>query len=149
MKVKDIMTSQVTTVEASAKLLEAVQLLDTGKFGALPVVDDTGELVGIITESDFIGKNEEVPHGLTIPSLLGQWFHNVSVEEIFKGARDEVVGNVMTKDPHVVSSDAALTLAVKLMLNFEISRLPVVDHGKLVGIVSKKDVLKAVLASGS
>ena len=145
MRVRDIMTTNVKTIQSSETVQDAARKLDDHKIGELPVVDESGAVVGIITESDFIGKNETVPHGLTVPNLLGQWFYHSTVEEIFHSVKDDSVSEVMTPNPYTVTSDTPLTLVVKLMLKHKIGRLPVVDDGNLSGMVAKRDVLKAIV----
>jgi len=145
MQVKDVMTSKVTSIPSTIKVIDAAKLMDEQQIGALPVINDNGNVIGIITETDFIGKYETIPHGLTIPSLMGQWMHGSSLEEILKTARDEEIKNVMTPNPYTVSSETSLTTAAHLMLKHDIGRLPVVDNGRLVGIIAKQDIVKAII----
>jgi len=145
MLVKDVMTSDVISIGLNAKVIDAAKLMSEKKIGSLPVVNDSGLVVGIMTESDFIGKQESIAHGYAIPSLLGEWLHGASVEEIFSEAKDKTVDQVMTANPTTITADTPLTVAVQKMLKQDISRIPVVDKGHLVGIIAKRDVLKAVL----
>ena len=144
MLVKDLMTSNVTSILSSKKVIDAAKIMSEQNIGALPVLNESGNVIGIITETDFIGKYETIPHGLTIPSLMGEWLDGSSLEEILRSARDQKIENVMTPNPYTVSSDTSLTTAASLLLRHDISRLPVVDDGRLVGIIAKQDIVKAI-----
>ena len=76
---------------------------------------------------------------------MGEWLHDTPIESILKNAREVEIKNVMTANPITVSSDTSLTKVAQILLKNEISRLPVVDDGRLVGIIAKQDVLKAML----
>lgn len=145
MRVKSVMTSKVTSISSKISVIDAAKLMDDQQIGALPVIDDNRHVIGILTESDFIGKYETIPHGLTIPRLMGEWLDGSSLEEILKASRKEEVKNVMTPNPHTVSSETPLTKAAHLMLKYNIGRLPVVDEGCLVGIISKQDIVRAII----
>jgi len=141
-----IMTSEVATVPARAELGDAVRtLLDRGITG-LPVVADSGEVVGVLSLADVARKmrggsatNDE-PSGDTV------FYDNLQVEDLFRaalrGAPDGTVRDYMS--PRVLSlrPDATVREAARLMVDRKIHRVLVTDsHGKLVGIVSTLDVV--------
>lgn len=143
---KEFMTTKVISCLSEKTIQEAAQLMSDKNISALPVVDAKGSLLGIVTESDFVGKEVEIPHALAnVKRLLGQTFFKVDIEEIFKKAKDHKISEVMTKSPTFVTPSTTLTDVVNLMMSKNFKRFPVVEDGKLVGIVTRKDVLKAFI----
>ena len=143
MQVQDIMNKNVITIDGNTTVEDAAKLMVKENIGCLPVMMD-GSLSGIITESDFIGKRVEVPHGIgSLPELLGEWFEGVSVESVLLEARKRPVSEVMERNLIFVNSNTSLTETVNIMMNNDVNRLPVIDGGKLSGIVSRRDVLTA------
>lgn len=138
--VQDVMSREVQTVKVSMPLLDVVELLLDKVYKALPVVDNTGRLVGIVTEGDIQNKIEllaiSAQHELTKEELA---------TELHRLRRiDRTVAQIMTPDPVTVTGETPVAQAIELMLEKKIKRLPVVDAAhKLQGIVSQVDVLRA------
>jgi CBS domain-containing protein len=143
MKAADVMTRQVVTIEADASIATAVRLMLENRISGLPVVDSIGRLVGIVTEGDFLRRSEtgtEVrrPHWLEL--LLGPG----------RGAGEYVrthaqrVEEVMTPEVASVTEDTQVEEIVGLMEQRRIKRLPVVRDRKIVGIVSRANLLRAL-----
>jgi CBS domain-containing protein len=137
MRIKDLMSSEVVSIGPGATLKEAARTMIEAGVSGLPVVDDDGALVGIITESDFVlgeaGRRSEERAGLLRFFLNRQ---GIPSEE-------RTVGDVMTRDVITVGPDRDHTEAARLMDREAVKRLPVVDNGRLVGIVSRADMLRA------
>ena len=113
----DIMTRKVCTIRPEASAQDAAQLLDQRRISGAPVVDSEGKLIGIITEADIISKvNRE-------------------------GLR---VGDIMSHEVTVVSEETPVGEIALLLTERKIKRVPVVSNGKLVGIVSRADIVHAV-----
>lgn len=126
------------TVEEAAKMM-----LDHN-FSVLPVTNEDGDLVGILTESDFVGKDADIPHAMAcVKSLFGQTYAFGNVEDLYKKAKTKKVSEVMTHDPTCVESKDTLSKVVAVMSNQNLKRLPVVDGNKVVGIITRKDIIKA------
>ena len=144
MIVKEFMTSPVVTCSHAATLGEAVSLMLAKRISILPIVDGEEKLVGVITESDFVGKEKSVPHAFTnLRSLFGETFHMKDIEEIYLAAKPKKVIEVMSKNPVVVKPKSTLTEVVELMSAKNLKRLPVVDNEMVVGIITRKDLIKA------
>lgn len=125
--VRDFMTSPVTTVGHDARLLDAALTLRRTGFRHLAIVD--GErLVGIITDRDI---------SRFAPSLLT----NISQEEYNAIFENTPLARVMTRDPLTVSPAMAMKEAVLLLYSRKLGCLPVVENGKLVGIITTSDML--------
>jgi CBS domain-containing protein len=134
MLVRELMTSPAVTVGPEASVKQAAGLLADHAVTALPVVDGAGSLVGVVSEADLLG-------GAVLPDPRAHE-RPVTVPLGTVGTR---VADVMTHFPLSVRPDADLAVAVELMTGTVVKSLPVVDHGRVVGVVSRRDVV-AVLA---
>lgn len=146
MKTKDVMSWDVKTVTVETAVKEAARLMTEGDIGALPVVDDTGNLVGMVTESDLIMQDVKV-HFPTYFQLLDGFVYLGSIskfEERLKRAVAAKVGDVMTTDLSTVSADADVEEVATMMVDRDISRVPVLENGKLIGIITKHDIVRAI-----
>ena len=144
MKASDFMTKNVKTCTPDQTVQDAASLMLDNDFSVIPVVDADGILQGIITESDFISREVEIPHAMvSLKHLFGQNFNSTDVEEIYKKSKNITLDKVMTKDVKVASPDDTLNDVVSKMSGKNLKRLPIVENGKLVGIVTRKNILKA------
>ena len=138
------MTTDVLTCNQEQTVSEAAKLMAEKGFSVMPIVNDNGELVGIVTESDFVGKEVEVPHAMvSIKRVLGEDTYQGDIEEIYARAKKRKLSEVMSTNPVTVTSDASLNLVVSTMNSKKLKRIPVVENGKLVGLVTRKDLIKA------
>jgi CBS domain-containing protein len=143
MNVGDVMTRHVVSVLPDEFVVDAARLMLEKKISGLPVVDDTEKLVGVVTEGDFlrraeIGTKRQRPRWVEFfmgPGRLADEYVRFSGRKI----RD-----VMTRDVHAVAPDTPLSDVVRLMERHNIKRLPVVDDSKLVGIVTRANLLHAM-----
>lgn len=143
MKVKDVMTQQVLSIEPNSSVLQAVRLMLQNKISGLPVVNAGGTLVGIVTEGDFLRRAEtttERRRPRWLEFLVGPG--RLADEYVHTHARK--IADVMTPDPYTVTEDTPLEDVVQLMEKHRIKRLPVVRGGQLVGIVSRANLLHAL-----
>ncbi len=144
MKVNEFMTSNVITCYDDQTVEEAAKIMTEKDFSVMPIIDRDQKLVGILTESDFIGREAKIPHALaSIKQLFGQIFYFNDIEPIYKKAKKRKLSEVMTRKPITVKSDSSLTNVINIMISKGLKRLPVVDSDELVGIVTRKDLLKA------
>ena len=134
MLVREVMTSPAVTVGPGATLKQAVRLLDEHRITAMPVVDRAGHLVGVVSEADAL-------RDLVPPDRRR---HERAVD-LSTPAAHLAVTDVMTHLPMTVSPDDDLSDAVELMVDTQVKSLPVVEFGRVVGMVSRRDVI-AVLA---
>lgn len=143
MKVKDIMTPKVLSIEPTASVLQAVRLMLQNRISGLPVVDAAGILVGVVTEGDFLRRTEtatERHRPRWLDFLVGPG--RLADEYVHTHARK--IADVMTPDPYTVTEDTTLEDVVQLMEKHRIKRLPVVRGKLLVGIVSRANLLHAL-----
>ena len=139
MKVRDIMTTDPVRVTGDTRLKEAARLMVQHRVSGLPVVDEAGKLIGIVSEGDFIRREagRDRPHGV---SLLDAVFGEGELRPV--GA--ETVAEVMTRGVVTITPEATVGEAARVMGRRSVKRLPVVDlEGDLVGIVSRSDIVGA------
>jgi CBS domain-containing protein len=143
MKAKDVMTRNVVTIAPHAPIFAALQLMMQHNISGLPVVDDKQDLVGIVTEGDFLRRAEtgtERQRSRWFEFLLGPGA--LAGDYVRSHARR--VDEVMTADVHSVAEDAPLDAIVALMEKHRVKRIPVVRGDELVGIVSRANLLHAL-----
>ncbi|HTT15611.1 MAG TPA: CBS domain-containing protein [Thermoplasmata archaeon] len=145
--VRDLMTRKVVTVEVGDTLRFAATLLSQKGISGMPVLGKDGQVVGVLSEKD-IAKALRDKGGLSLPGSLFDLILEPSEarqKDLLARCRSvldhTLVSQVMTTPAKTIGPNAPSLEAAKLMLNERINRLPVVEHGKLVGIVTRKDVL--------
>ncbi len=147
MKVKDVMTSRVITIGPEATVRDAAQLMLDKGISGLPVVDAGGDLVGIVTEGDFL-RRAEIGTGkkrsLWQDILLGPG----RLAEEYVQSHGRHIKDVMTPKPYTTAQDASLEDVVALMEKRAIKRVPVVENGKIVGILSRSNLIRALISAG-
>lgn len=130
--VRDWMTRDVIVVTSGTLLPDADQLLTQHKVRRLPVVDDNGRLIGIVTQSDIRSAS---PSRAT---SLSMWEMNYLLSRL-------TISEIMTPNPTTISPDDVIATAAQTMLDHKISGLPVVDaNGTLVGIITESDIFRLV-----
>jgi CBS domain-containing protein len=148
MKVREIMEADVPTVEPDQPVEDAIRLLRDNDLPGVPVINDGGRCVGIITENDLVIGDEEgdlhLPHYI---QLFGGVIYLEPLhrfEDRLRKALASKVRDMMTEDPITVDADADVEEAARLIARHRHNRLPVVEHGRFVGIVTRLDVLEAL-----
>ncbi len=137
---RDVMTSPVITVRPDTPIKEVARLLLTHHISGVPVVDEAGKLVGILTEADLLYKERpEVEEG----GLL-RLFRRGHLAEAERKAEGLVARDLMTSPVITVTEDTPIREIASLMTRRRINRVPVVRDGQVVGIVSRADILKAL-----
>lgn len=145
LKVRDAMTTDVIVVNPDTPVKEIAEIMLKNRIGGVPVVENE-RLVGIVTEEDLIMKNVRI-HFPTYIQLLDAVIYLESLkkyEEELRRAVGATAKDVMSKELVTISPDASLEDAATLMVEKGISRLPVVENDKLVGIVTKRDILRHI-----
>ena len=145
MQVRDVMTRNVISVAANETVVNAARIMLQNRISGLPVVDAEGALVGIVTEGDFLRRGElgtERRRPKWLEFLLGPG--RMAQEYVHAAGRK--VEDVMTSEPATVVEDDALGTVVQLMECRRIKRLPVLRDGKIVGIVSRANLMHALVS---
>jgi len=143
MKAKDVMTSPVVSVEPDASIWQAVRIMLQRHISGLPVIDQKGALVGIVTEGDFL-RRAETGTQRRRPRWLEYLIGPGRLAEEYTRAHGRKVSEIMTVEPVTISEDTPLDEIVRLMEKRQIKRLPVVRDQQVVGIVSRANLVHAI-----
>ena len=144
MKVKDVMTVEVATTTPDALLKEAALELASRRISGMPVVDDGGRVVGVLSEADILAKEgDEQERGGFL-----QWFLDPSDPWVAARFDAVTVGDAMSSPAKTITPHRPVAEAATMMLDEQINRLPVVDvDGTLMGLVSRGDLVRAFARS--
>lgn len=146
LRAKDIMTKELIAISPETEITKAAEILLEKAINGIPVVD-AGKLVGVLCQSDLIAQQKKLP----IPSVftlldgfipLGSAKH---FEKAFLKIAATKVADSMTRDPVTVHPETSIEEIAGLMVDKNFHTIPVVENGKLVGIIGKEDVLKTLI----
>jgi len=143
MNAKDVMTPSVISVPPDGSISAAAHLMLQNKISGLPVIDGSGKLVGIVTEGDFLRRSEigtQRQRARWIEFFIGPG----RLADEYSRSSSRNIGDVMTHDVHTVDPDASLEQIVRMMERYHVKRVPVVEGGKVVGIVTRANLLRAL-----
>lgn len=144
MQAQDVMTTVVATIPADATVQEAAKLMLERRVSALPVMDSKDRVVGIVSEGDLVRRTE-----LGTDAARSWWLHAFAEDS----ARDYVkthgasVADVMTSPALTVRRTTSLQDIARLLEKHRIKRVPVLEAGRLVGIVSRADLVRRLAAA--
>jgi len=150
MKAQDIMQREVITVKGDTSVEEIALILTKNRISGLPVVDDNGKLTGIVTEGDLLRK-ELSPRLPDFINILGAIIYYNGVKrynEDFKKLAAKKASEMMTTNVIAVAKEAEIQEVAKLMVKHNIKRIPVVEDGKVIGIISRSDIIRTLAVSG-
>lgn len=147
--VADVMTRDPITATPEMPLSEVIKILAEKRISGLPVVDQSGKLVGVISETDLMWQES----GVTPPAYIMLLDSVIYLENPARYERDlhkalgQTVGEVMNREPVTIAPDQSLREAARLMHESSIQRLPVLDAaGHVVGILTRGDIVRAMAA---
>ena len=146
LQARDIMTKEVITVSPETTVLDLAQLLADHKINGAPVVDSQGRLVGVVTQNNLIdrAKKFELPH---VISILDAHFY-LERPSTFKKNLEKLMGNlvadIMTAPPVTISDDVEVDEIATIMARRRVHTLPVLKGDKIIGIIGKIDIIRAL-----
>ncbi|CAD6261323.1 unnamed protein product [Miscanthus lutarioriparius] len=152
--VGDFMTRRdnLHVVQPTTPVDQALELLVQHKISGLPVVDDDGKLVGVVSDYDLLALDSMSGNGLAdtntnlFPDVDSTWKTFHEIQRLLSKTNGKVIGDVMTSSPLAVRTNTNLDAATRLLLETKYRRLPVVDSmGKLVGMITRGNVVSAAL----
>lgn len=153
MKVRDIMNVMPVMVQASAKVSEAARLLRENKISGMPVMDGE-KLVGVVSESDLLrllSVEDDSGGDLWLPSPFEIFeipFRDLMKWERMQSSLKEIpekeVADVMSRNLHEIGPEDSIEEAASIMTRHRINRLPVIENGRLVGIVTRGDIISGL-----
>ncbi len=138
MKIRDLMTKEVLTTRADASLKDTARRMVEAGISGMPVLDDDGFVVGIITESDFVNAEAERRQSWRRAGMLRFLDRRESIP-----SQERTVGDAMTTKVITLGPDADHSEAARLMQKARIKRLPIVEGDHLVGLISRTDLMRA------
>jgi CBS domain-containing protein len=145
LKAKDIMTKDIITVKPATTIEDLARILIKHQISGTPVVDEDGNLIGIVTENDLISKNKK----LHIPTILRLFdafipLGTSRLEEEIKRMAAFTVGEICTRNVVTCDEDMSIEDVATMMTEKKIHLLPVLKERRLVGIIGKKDLIKGI-----
>ena len=147
-KVREYMDDDPATVTVDTKAEDVARLLGEHELHGVPVVNAAGRCVGIVTENDLVMADEEgdlhIPHYVQLFGGLVFLESTKGFEKRLKKAVAATAKDMMTEDPTTIDPDADVHDAGRLISSSGHNRLPVVEHGRLVGVITRADVLRAL-----
>jgi CBS domain-containing protein len=156
MKVREFMNEEVVTVDVNQKLSEVSRLFHERGISGAPVIDQDGELVGMISDSDILKAVE--PHRETLrlryPSLsfmsvtFDRDVEERSLTEVCREIQETPVREHMSSEIIHLTPDDGMERAITLMNQNDVNRLPVLDGKEIVGIITRADIIRCLDASG-
>ncbi len=145
MNVRDVMTAKVISVRTDTPLKEVARTLAEHGISGVPVIDDTQRVIGVVSEADFLLKEQEPPHR---PSPIFSWlFDRKAAERVEAKLHATTAGQIMTRPAITISGDQTLREAAATMTRNGVNRLPVLEHGRLAGIVTRANLVETFLVS--
>jgi len=146
LKARDIMTTNVVTVNPQTSVRELASLLLERKISGAPVVDDAGKVLGVVTESDLIFQNKRV-HLPTAVAILDAFVFLESpdrTEQELKKMAGAKVGDICSEQLITVGPETELEEIATLMAEKKVHTLPVLEDERLVGIIGKSDIIRTI-----
>jgi len=144
--VADIMTRNVVSVKGTTTVREMAGIFDTMRFGTLPIVDDAGNLTGIVTASDLVEQDRPL-HIPTVISLF-DWIIPLEGEGVLQRGLDRITAQTAAElastDVVTVNASDSVSNVAEIMSSKKLHALPVVEGKKLVGIVSRIDIIRSM-----
>ncbi|MDW7672042.1 MAG: CBS domain-containing protein [Bacillota bacterium] len=144
-RAKDIMTRDVITVTKDQTVNQVIEILMDKNISGLPVVDEDGKVIGIVTEGDLIyrSKKLEIPRYFTILDSYIFLDNTKKMEEQIRKMVGYRVEDIMTKNVVVVDSEETVEEIATIMTKKNVNRVPVIKDGVLAGIVTRRDIIRA------
>jgi CBS-domain-containing membrane protein len=145
--VADIMTKDVVTVKQGTTIRELAEIFEKRGFGTLPVVDDAGNLTGIVTESDLVeqGRNLHIPTVISLFDWVIPLGGERSLERELQKMTAQTVGEICSTELVTVLPSDPVSTAADTMSDRKLHALPVVDGKRLVGMVSRIDIIRSLI----
>lgn len=148
LKAKDIMTTNLVTVTRETTIVELAKIFAERHLSSLPVLDSNGKLVGIVTETDLVEQDKSL-HIPTVISIFDWVIYLESdrkFEKELKKMTGRVVGDIYSANPVTVTPESSIADVADILSSKKINALPVVDDCRLVGIVSRIDLIRSMTA---
>ena len=146
----DVMTKEVITVKKETTIRELAELFARHRISSAPVVDKSGAMIGIVTETDLVeqDKNLHIPTVISLFDWVIYLESDKKFEKELKKMTGQTVGDIFTEEVVQVSSTTPVSDLADLISSRKINSIPVVDGNRLVGIVSRIDLIRTMIRQG-
>ena len=144
MKARDIMTKDIMTVSPDTPVRKVAELMVTHGLCSVPVVDASGAVLGMVSEGDLLRK-KIAPKAPQVLSVLGEYEGIEEYREAFRKMGANTSGEIMTSPVVTVEAEDEAAKVGETVLNHHIKQVPVLENGKLVGLISRANLLKWLL----
>jgi CBS domain-containing protein len=146
-KVADVMTRDVITVTPETTLRELASILSEKHINGVPVVDDKGNVLGVVSESDLVNQNKplHIPTVFVILDSVIPMENPWRLQKEFKRLAATTVGDIYSHPAVSIKPDTDLSEVARIMSERRLYTLPVIEGGKLVGVVGKADIIRSLM----
>ena len=146
----EIMTRDVVTVTKETTIRELAELFTRRRISSAPVVDDAGDLIGIVTETDLVeqDKNLHIPTVISIFDWVIYLESGKKFEKELKKMTGQTVGDIYSQEVETVTPSTPVSEVADLMSSKKIHALPVVENRKVVGIIARIDMIRSMIGKG-
>ena len=149
LKAREVMSRNLVSVGTETKVFEIARLLAQNRIGGVPVVDNNGRLLGVVTEGDLFPKEKPYPFSLEKgPALLGQWFDTPHLQEAYGEVRNLTAADVMVRNVWAVDVESDVEEVAVAMMERKSDRVPVLQDDRVVGIITRLDLIHHMMLEG-
>lgn len=144
---RDIMSRDIITVTEESTIKELARILTSNHISGVPIINDSGKLVGVVTESDLIFQTKKV-HIPTVITILDSVFYLENPDKMgdeMKKMAGSKVKDILTSSPVTVTEETPLDEIATIMSEKNFHTLPVVNKETLVGVIGKKDIIRTLI----
>ena len=141
MRARELMSTPVITVRPEATLKEVAEQMATHRVSGVPVVDEAGLLVGIVAESDILAKLEDGQKGRGLMGLLEAFTRALGAD---RKIQPHIAADLMTTQVITAGPEASVRELLHLMTYHHINRIPIVESGHVIGIITRADILRTM-----
>ena len=143
----DVMTREVITVKKETTIRDLAELFARHRISSAPVVDDSGAMIGIVTETDLVeqDKSLHIPTVISIFDWVIYLESDKKFEKELKKMTGQTVGDIYTEDVVQVSPSTPVSDVANLISSRKVNSIPVVDGNRLVGIVARIDLIRTMI----
>ena len=146
MNANEVMSSPVTTIGPDDTVERAASLMLASSSSCLPVLDNRGKLIGILTHTDFGFHRKFFPMADHLYTLMGSWVTLETLEDVAKEVSKKTVSEVMTHPVVTVQEDATISDVAEAMVRNKVHRIPVLKGEELVGMITRHDFIKLMVS---
>jgi nucleotide-binding universal stress UspA family protein/predicted transcriptional regulator len=149
-RARELMVQPVAVAREETPLANVAEAMLKDRLGCIPIVDEHGHLVGIVTESDFLGSDPRIPlSAYQVVRLFRERDSDEMIEQVYQDGRELTAGQIMSQPVVAVTEDEPVGSVAEVLLERGFNQVPVVREGVPVGIIARHDLLRLLIPPGS